>query len=80
MYFVSLSTTTKIELNIFFVIKFSDLGNFVIKFIITEFYSLINTLINLIYSYNKYLAVLFYWQTMQLLIYIIIYFLNLEKI
>ena len=60
MYFVSLSTTTKIKSNISFVIKFSDFDNFVIKSIITESHSLINTLVNLIYLYNKYLAILFY--------------------
>ena len=60
MYFVNLSTITRIESNLSFVIKFFDFNNFVIKFIITEFYSLFNTLINLIYLYNKYLAILFY--------------------
>ena len=61
MYFVSLSTITNIKLNVFFVIRFSDFNNFVIKSIVTEFYNLFNTLINLIYLYNKYLAILFYW-------------------
>ena len=60
MYFISLSTITKIKLNIFFVIKFFNFNNFVIKSIVTEFYNLVNTLINLIYLYNKYLAILFY--------------------
>ena len=60
MYFVNLSTITKIESNLSFVIKFFDLGNFVIKFIVTEFYSFVGTLINLIYLYNKYLIILFY--------------------
>ena len=60
MYFVNLSTTTRIKLNIFFVIKFSDLNNFVIKSIVIKFYNLINTLINLINLYNKYLIILFY--------------------
>ena len=59
MYFVNLSTTTRIKSNIFFVVKFSDLDNFIIKSIITEFYNLINTLINLIYPYNEYLVILF---------------------
>ena len=62
MYFVSLSTTTKIKSNIFFVVEFSDFNNFIIKFIVIKFYSFISTLINLIYLYNKYLAILFYWQ------------------
>ena len=60
MYFVNLSTITRIISNLFFVIRFSDFGNFVIKSIITESYSFFNTLINLIYLYNKYLAILFY--------------------
>ena len=79
MYFVNLSTTTKIKLNVFFVIRFSDFGNFVIKSIVIESYNLVNTLTNLIYLYNKYLAILFRWQIMQLLIYAAIYFLNLGK-
>ena len=62
MYFVNLSTITRIELNLFFVIKSSNLGNFIIKSIVIESYNLTNILINLIYSYDKYLATLFYWQ------------------
>ena len=61
MYFVNLSTITRIESNLFFVIEFSDLGNFVIKSIVIKFYNFINILINLIYPYGKYLAILFYW-------------------
>ena len=60
MYFVNLSIITKIISNLFFVIRFSDFDNFVIKSIITESYSLSNTLVNLIYLYNKYLIILFY--------------------
>ena len=60
MYFVNLSTITRIESNLFFVIEFSDFNNFVIKSIVIEFYNFINILINLIYSYDKYLATLFY--------------------
>ena len=60
MYFVNLLIITKIISNLFFVIKFSDFGNFVIKFIITESYSFSGTLVNLIYLYNKYLIILFY--------------------
>ena len=59
MYFVNLLTITRIELNLFFVIKSSNFSSFVIKFIVTEFYNLFNTLVNLIYLYNKYLAILF---------------------
>ena len=80
MYFVNLSTITRIKSNLFFVIEFFDFSNFVIKSIVTESYNFINTLINLIYSYNKYLIILFYWQIIQLLIYAVIYFLNLKKI
>ena len=61
MYFVNLSTITRIESNLSFVVEFSDLGNFVIKSIVTESYSFVDILINLIYSYNKYLAILFCW-------------------
>ena len=60
MYFVSLSIITRIILNLFFIIKSFDFGSFVIKFIIIEFYNFFNTLVNLIYLYNKYLAILFY--------------------
>ena len=60
MYFVNLLIITKIILNLFFVIEFSDFGSFVIKFIITESYSFSDTLVNLIYLYNKYLIILFY--------------------
>ena len=60
MYFVNLSTITKIKSNLFFVIGFSDLSNFVIKSIVIKSYSFINILINLIYPYDKYLAILFY--------------------
>ena len=60
MYFVNLSTITRIESNLFFVIEFFDLSNFVIKSIVIEFYSFINILINLIYPYSKYLIILFY--------------------
>ena len=60
MYFVNLSIITKIILNLFFVIRFSDFDNFVIKSIIIESYSFFGTLVNLIYLYNKYLAILFY--------------------
>ena len=60
MYFVNLLIITKIELNLFFVIKFFDFGSFVIKFIIIKFYGLSGTLINLINLYNKYLVILFY--------------------
>ena len=60
MYFVNLSTITRIESNLFFVVGSSNFNNFIIKSIVTEFYSLVNTLINLIYLYNKYLAILFY--------------------
>ena len=63
MYFINLSTITRIESNLSFVIKFSDLGNFVMKSIITESYNFVGILVNLIYLYNKYLAILFYWQT-----------------
>ena len=60
MYFINLSTITRIESNLFFVIEFSDLGNFVIKSIIIESYNFTGILINLIYSYDKYLVILFY--------------------
>ena len=60
MYFINLSTITRIELNLFFVIEFSDLSNFVIKSIVIEFYSFSDILVNLIYSYGEYLAILFY--------------------
>ena len=59
MYFVNLSIIIRIESNLFFVIESSDLGNFVIKFIIIEFYSFTGILVNLIYSYDKYLVILF---------------------
>ena len=61
MYFINLLTITRIESNLFFVIKSSDFNNFVIKSIVIEFYSFTGTLINLIYLYNKYLVILFYW-------------------
>ena len=61
MYFVNLSTITRIESNLFFVVEFSDLGNFVIKFIIIKFYSFVGISVNIIYLYNKYLTILFYW-------------------
>ena len=79
MYFINLSTIIRIESNLFFVVEFSDLSNFVIKSIIIESYSFTGILINLIYSYDKYLATLFYWQIIQLLIYTVTYSLNLEK-
>ena len=60
MYFVNLLIITRIISNLFFVIRFSDFGNFVIKSIITESYSFFDTLVNLIYLYNKYLVILFY--------------------
>ena len=60
MYFVNLSIITKIISNLFFIIRFSDFGSFVIKSIITESYNFSGTLVNLIYLYNKYLAILFY--------------------
>ena len=60
MYFVNLSIITRIESNLFFVIGSSNLGNFVIKFIIIEFYSFTGILVNLIYLYGKYLIILFY--------------------
>ena len=60
MYFVNLSTITRIESNLFFVIEFSDFNNFVIKSIVIKSYSFINILINLIYLYGKYLIILFY--------------------
>ena len=79
MYFVNLSTITRIESNLFFVVESFNLNNFVIKSIVIKSYSFINILVNLIYLYNKYLIILFYWQITQLLIYAVIYFLNLEK-
>ena len=60
MYFVNLSIITKIESNLFFVVKSSDFGNFVIKFIVTKSYNFADILVNLIYLYNKYLIILFY--------------------
>ena len=60
MYFVSLSTITKIKSNIFFVIEFFNLNNFIIKSIVIESYNLISILINLIYLYDEYLIILFY--------------------
>ena len=60
MYFVNLLIITRIESNLFFVIKSSDFNNFVIKSIITESYNLSGTLVNLIYLYDKYLTILFY--------------------
>ena len=60
MYFVNLSIITKIKSNLSFIIKFSNSNNFIIKFIITESYNLTDTLVNLIYLYNKYLIILFY--------------------
>ena len=59
MYFINLSTITRIKSNLFFVVKSSDLNNFVIKFIIIESYNFTGTLINLIYLYDKYLIILF---------------------
>ena len=60
MYFVNLSIITRIESNLFFIIESSDFNNFVIKFIIIESYSFTDILVNLIYSYDKYLIILFY--------------------
>ena len=60
MYFVNLLIITRIISNLFFIIGFFNFGNFVIKFIITEFYNFSGTLVNLIYLYNKYLIILFY--------------------
>ena len=60
MYFVNLSTITRIESNLFFVVKSSDFGNFVIKSIVTESYNFADILVNLIYLYGKYLIILFY--------------------
>ena len=60
MYFINLSIITRIESNLSFIIKFFNLGNFVIKSIIIEFYSFTNILVNLIYPYGKYLIILFY--------------------
>ena len=60
MYFINLSIITRIESNLFFVVRFSDLGNFVIKSIVIEFYSFTGILVNLIYLYDKYRATLFY--------------------
>ena len=60
MYFINLSIITRIELNLSFIIEFSNLGNFVIKSIVIEFYSFTNILVNLIYPYDKYLIILFY--------------------
>ena len=60
MYFINLSTITRIESNLFFVVKSSDFGNFVIKSIIIEFYNFTDILVNLIYPYDKYLIILFY--------------------
>ena len=61
MYFVNLSTITRIESNLFFVVKSFNFGNFIIKSIVTEFYNFAGTLVNLIYLYDKYLVILFYW-------------------
>ena len=60
MYFVNLSTITRIESNLFFVVESSDLGNLVIKSIVIKSYNFINILVNLIYPYGKYLIILFY--------------------
>ena len=60
MYFVNLLIITRIESNLFFVIKSSNFNNFIIKFIIIESYNLSDTLVNLIYLYKKYLVILFY--------------------
>ena len=62
MYFINLSTITRIELNLFFVVESSDFGNFVIKSIVIESYNFTNILVNLIYLYDKYLVILSYWQ------------------
>ena len=80
MYFINLSIITRIKSNLFFVVKSSDFNNFVIKFIVIKSYNFTNILINLIYPYNEYLIILFCWQIMQLLIYTVIYSLNLKKI
>ena len=61
MYFVNLLIITRIISNLSFVIRSSDFGNFVIKSIITESYNFSGILINLIYPYDKYLVILFYW-------------------
>ena len=60
MYFVNLLIITKIISNLFFVIKSSDFGSFVIKSIIIESYNFSGILVNLIYLYDKYLIILFY--------------------
>ena len=60
MYFVNLLIIIKIELNLFFIVESSNLGNFIIKSIIIKFYNFVDILINLIYLYDKYLAALFY--------------------
>ena len=60
MYFINLSTITRIESNLSFIIESSDFSNFVIKSIVIEFYNFTGILINLIYSYGEYLATLFY--------------------
>ena len=60
MYFVNLSIITRIKSNLFFVIEFSNLKSFVIKSIVTKSYNFVGILINLIYLYDKYLAILFY--------------------
>ena len=61
MYFVNLLIITRIESNLFFVIKSFDFNNFIIKFIVIESHGLSDILINLIYLYSEYLAILFYW-------------------
>ena len=61
MYFVNLSTITRIESNLSFIVESSNLESLVIKFIVIKFYSFVDILVNLIYLYNKYLAILFYW-------------------
>ena len=60
MYFVNLSTITRIASNLFFVVESFNFNNFVIKFIIIKSYNFTDILINLIYPYDKYLAILFY--------------------
>ena len=62
MYFVNLFIIIKIKMNLFFVIGFFDLNNFIIKFIVIKSYNLSGILMNLIYLYGKYLVILFYWQ------------------
>ena len=60
MYFVNLLIITKIESNLFFIIKSFNFNSFIIKFIVIKSYNLFGILINLIYLYNEYLATLFY--------------------